>query len=64
MLRNYMEELINIYFPLVSADYKNVCKCKKCTEDIKAIALNHLQTLYVVTDQGEVYSKINELGIQ
>lgn len=41
MLKNYMEELIDIYFPIVSTNYDNICECEKCTEDIKAISLNH-----------------------
>ena len=64
MLKNYMEELIDIYFPIVSTNYDNICECEKCTEDIKAISLNHLRTLYFVTKQGAIFAKINELGLQ
>lgn len=64
MLKNYMEELIEIYYPMVRTNYDNICECEKCINDIKAIALNHLQALYFVTEQGEAFSKVNELGLQ
>jgi competence protein ComFB len=37
--------------------YDNICKCEKCKLDIKAIALNSLDTRYIVSEQGEIYTK-------
>jgi len=64
MAKNYMEEMIDEFFPTVRNSYEDICDCESCCEDIKAIALNHLKTLYFVTKQGESFSRANELGIQ
>jgi len=42
-------------------DNMDVCKCEKCRLDIAAIALNNLPTKYVVTEKGELYSKVSTL---
>lgn len=62
-LKNYME--------LVAAQkleevlkYMNICKCDKCKLDIMAIALNDLPPRYVVTEVGELYTKVSELASQ
>lgn len=59
-LKNYMEEIVFYQMKDVLADI-NVCKCEKCMMDIAAIALNDLPTKYIVTEKGELYSKINIL---
>jgi competence protein ComFB len=59
-LKNYMEEIVFNQMKDVLADI-NVCKCDKCMMDIAAIALNDLPTKYIVTEKGELYSKINIL---
>lgn len=61
MIRNYMEDAVDEILPSVIGKYVNICKCQKCIEDIKAIALNNLKPIYVATSQGKVYVKINEL---
>lgn len=62
-IKNYMEEVVNILLPEVLKDL-NVCKCPKCTMDIAAMALNELPPKYIVTQKGELYSKINTLRQQ
>ena len=42
----------------------NVCTCDKCLLDIAAIALNDLPPKYIVTEKGELYSKIDTLRQQ
>ena len=37
----------------------NCCKCQKCTDDIRALALNRLPAKYVSTDLGELYTRVN-----
>lgn len=63
ILKNYMEEIV---FSLIDDVLKDidVCKCEKCKMDIIAIALNNLPTKYVVTERGELYSKVNILKLQ
>lgn len=61
MLKNHMEDIVDLELPIVLARYTDICKCPKCVDDIKAIALNKLAPRYVVTSKGLVYTKINEL---
>src|SRR5690554_1052757 len=64
MLKNYMEDIVDEVLPGVLKEYKNICKCEKCLEDIKAITLNELKPKYVVTNEGVVYTKLKELNCQ
>lgn len=59
-LKNYMEEVVFNYMKKV-LDGMDVCTCEKCMLDIAAIALNDLPPKYIVTEKGELYSKINIL---
>lgn len=63
-LKNYTEVMVNDMMETVLNKYPNICKCEKCLLDIKAIALNLLTTRYVVTEEGELYKKIEEMNIQ
>jgi len=64
MVRNCMEIIVDNIINSVLVQYKDICKCEKCIEDIKAIALNNLKPLYVVTEKGNVYARLHELEIQ
>ncbi len=35
------------------------CKCERCVDDMKAIALNKLPAKYVSTHNGELFSKLD-----
>ncbi|MDP4094591.1 MAG: late competence development ComFB family protein [Bacillota bacterium] len=62
-LKNYMEEIVFNLIKEVLEDI-NMCTCEKCIQDIAAIALNDLPPKYIVTEKGELYSKINALKQQ
>ena len=62
-IKNYMEEIVFNQMKDVLTDI-NMCTCEKCLLDIAAIALNDLPPKYIVTEKGELYSKINALGQQ
>lgn len=64
MLKNYMEHVVDRLLPKVLYQHEDICRCDKCIEDIKAITLNNLKPMYIVTDKGSVYSKVNELELQ
>lgn len=64
MIKNYMEQIVEETLPTIIDNYTNICKCEKCLDDIRAMALNNLKPLYYVTEEGAVYSKLNELGQQ
>lgn len=38
---------------------ENCCKCARCLEDMKAIALNKLPAKYVSTHSGELFTKLD-----
>ena len=38
---------------------ENCCKCERCVDDMKAIALNKLPAKYVSTHNGELFSKLD-----
>lgn len=62
-LKNFMEELV-IKKTGELLKYMDMCHCEKCRMDIVAIALNELPTKYVVSEKGELYTKLNELEQQ
>mgnify|MGYP000657231193 FL=1 len=62
-IKNYMEEIVFSSIKEVLDDIK-VCSCDKCILDIAAIALNELPPKYIVTEKGELYSKVDSLRQQ
>lgn len=62
-LKNYMEDIVSSTTHDI-LKLMNICKCEKCRLDIIALALNDLPPKYVVTEKGELYSKVNELQHQ
>lgn len=44
-------------------EYKG-CRCARCRADIMALALNQLPAKYVVTEKGEVISKLESSILQ
>ncbi len=63
-LKNYMEELVWSRLDDVMAAHHGVCRCEHCRYDVAALALNFLPTRYVVTEKGEIYTKLNTLEQQ
>lgn len=59
-LKNYMEDIVKLYMDDLIKQM-DVCKCEQCLADILAITLNNLPTKYVVTNEGETYSKTSIL---
>ncbi|NYE57050.1 late competence development ComFB family protein [Carboxydothermus ferrireducens] len=58
VLRNYTEEVVEEILQEILPT-QDVCKCERCLLDIKAIALNQLPPKYVVTERGEVITRLN-----
>ena len=55
---NVMEQLVDAKLAELLPK-SECCKCEKCTDDIKAIALNRLPPKYVSTDAGELYTRVH-----
>lgn len=63
-LKNYMEELVWTRLDEVMAGHQGMCTCDHCRYDVAALALNFLPTRYVVTEKGEMYTKLRTLEQQ
>lgn len=56
-LVNVMEKIVDDKLEECLRD-EDCCKCERCLEDMKAIALNKLPAKYVSTHNGELFSKL------
>ena len=63
-MQNYMEILMWQKLDDVLDAHPGICRCEKCRYDIAALAMNFLPPRYVVTDRGQVYTKIKALEQQ
>jgi len=63
-LKNYMESAVDHVLPNLLKAFPKFCDCEHCMLDIKAMALNQLKPHYVVTEKGEMYTKVQEMNIQ
>lgn len=59
--KNYMEIVVENELENVLKTYPDACKCRKCRNDIMAIALNRLPPKYYNTNSGYMflYNDIN-----
>lgn len=62
-LRNHMESVVNEKLDGMLQQV-DICKCSKCKMDIMAYALNLLSPKYVVTNTGDLYSRLEEFTAQ
>jgi len=62
-LKNFMEYIVLSQLKDM-LEKMDVCKCERCRMDIAALALNNLPPKYVVSDKGELYSKIDSITVQ
>lgn len=63
-LKNYMETLMWQQLDDVLDAHPAVCRCEKCRYDIAALAMNFLPPRYVVTDQGQIFTRIRSMDQQ
>lgn len=63
-LKNYMEVMVWEQLDSVLEGHRDACRCQKCRYDIAALALNYLPPRYVVTEQGETFTRIHSLEQQ
>lgn len=63
-LKNLMEDEVLYAIDKLMKDDNNICTCDRCKLDIAAIALNNLESKYVVTEKGNLYAKLNTLNYQ
>lgn len=63
-LTNVTEEIVFKRLDDMLKGRGDLCPCEQCRMDVAALALNHLQPRYVVTERGAVFSKLSGLDIQ
>ena len=63
-LKNVMEELVIKKVDELLQKDEEICDCERCRLDVIAIVLNKLPTKYVVSIQGEAYTKLEFLRLQ
>lgn len=63
-LHNNMEDLVFRYVETSMNRMESICKCGKCKKDVAAIALNNLPSKYIVTDKGDMYTRLKEMESQ
>ncbi|GCD11002.1 late competence development ComFB family protein [Clostridium tagluense] len=64
-LKNFSETEVSVLLEEILQKHDTICKCEKCKLDIKALSLNALSTKYIVSEQGEIYTKaLNEVDKQ
>lgn len=61
--RNVMEELVETRVNELWCEHQG-CKCDRCKQDVIAFTLNHLPPQYVVTDEGELFTKVRHLEVR
>lgn len=64
LIRNYMEDIVAGNITSQKAKNKNACWCGRCEKDVFALALNRLPPKYVVTNEGRMYTKLQEMEAQ
>lgn len=57
-LVNVMEKIVEEKLEGMLKD-RECCKCERCIEDMKALALNRLPAKYVSSYNGELFSKLD-----
>lgn len=53
---NYAEIQVKNTLKNVLKQYPNICTCKKCINDMSALALNSVKPKYVVSETGKIYA--------
>ena len=59
-----MEDLVWGKVDEVIKRQKGLCRCEHCRYDVVALALNFLPPRYIVSSQGEAFTKVSELEQQ
>lgn len=62
-LVNVMEKIVAEKLEIMLNE-RDCCKCERCIEDMKAMALNRLPAKYASTHNGELFSKLDSSARQ
>ncbi len=63
VIHNYIEKMVQNLLPQVMEE-ADMCTCNFCKTDVIAISLNNIRPRYVVSEKGELYTKLSTLEAQ
>lgn len=63
LYHNIMEEIVEFEYAR-NKDVLDCCACNRCKNDIIAYVLSNITPKYVVSHEGELFSKISAVHIQ
>ncbi len=63
VIYNYIEKMVQNLLPEILEE-ADMCECDACKTDVIAIALNNIKPRYVVSERGELYTKLSTLEAQ
>ena len=63
VLANVLEEVIRLEAPKIITGY-GMCCCERCVNDVLAITLNRMPSMYVVSKKGSLFAKVASCGLQ
>lgn len=63
IVHNYIETMVQELLPRI-IDEADMCDCIRCKTDVLAISLNNVKPRYVVSEKGELYTKLDTLEAQ
>ncbi len=63
VIHNYIEKMVQNLLPRIMKEAE-MCECKQCKTDVAAISLNNIRPRYVVSEKGELYTKLDTLDAQ
>ncbi len=63
VIHNYIEKMVQKLLPRIMGEAE-MCECNQCKVDVAAISLNNIRPRYVVSEKGELYTKLDSLDAQ
>lgn len=57
-IKNCAEKFVEEHLAQVLVKNPSICQCSMCHDDMMALALNQLKPYYVVTDNGDMYTRL------
>ncbi len=61
---NLMEEIVKDNLREILNNRPDLCKCKKCIDEVISRALNNLPAKYITTDSGAMYTLIEQVRVE
>ncbi|MGE5559287.1 MAG: late competence development ComFB family protein [Bacillota bacterium] len=57
-MKNYMEDIVADVYKEFLRRNPDYCPCRRCADDVMALALNNLKGKYAVTPEGHIFAGV------